>query len=84
MNVVYVLNLSPCVPLNFTFYWMDLVDLNLSSLLPPLSNPIFQEQNENTFVQFAARKRAYNGSFTKRPSELKTIANSPNISIQHM
>jgi len=59
---------------------MDLVDLNLSSLLPQLSNPNYQEQNEYPSVQFAAREGAYNGSFAKRPLELKTIANSPNIS----
>ena len=63
---------------------MDLVDLTLSSLLPQLHNPISHEQNGYPSVQLAAREGAYNDNFVKSPSELKNIANSPNISIQHM
>jgi len=71
-------------PTQFHFLLDGFVDLNLSSLLPQLSNPNYQEQNEYPSVQFAAREGAYNGSFAKRPLEFKTIANNPNISIQHV
>ena len=71
-------------PLNFTFYWMDLVDLTLSSLLPQLPNPISQEQNGYPLFQLAVREWAYNCNFVKRPSGLNNIANSLNISIQYM
>jgi hypothetical protein len=63
---------------------MNLVDLNLSSLLPQLPNPLSREHNGYPSVQLAAREGAYNGSFAKRPLKLKTIANNPNINIQHM
>jgi len=64
---------------------MDLVDQNLTPWISSL--PLSTPKGKNKYllsVQSRVGEELYKGSFAQIPSELKIIANNPNISIQHM